>query len=122
MTNDVLVCPICGEVVNEEDLGTIANQIEGTPYTEYLLDDSCPCCGHQLDKGVKCCSCGEWVADECCYDDMCEDCLKKSISVENIVEYVKDCGEEVEWQKHLENFVMEAPEGFVTFLKEKFKL
>lgn len=82
----MLICPYCGDLINEEDLGSdIENRGEfwGSPCNVFIQEE-CKC-GGNYEKAKKCELCEEYFYNECSYVEVCQKCLKKNCTLENAI-------------------------------------
>lgn len=112
MSKNIYVCTDCGREIKDSEVGYVSpNELE-------YRDIACPYCKGSLEVGIKCIDCGEYVAERYCVDEICEDCLKKYITFDSLVKYIKDCCDKKEWAETIWDIIKEIPESFVSWIKE----
>lgn len=80
-------------------------------------------CGGQLEDGIKCVDCGEYFLEEdiACGGNLCDNCLEKHITIDNVAEYVKQYKLEDDIFDMLKEFIFEDKDHYSEWLKEKGK-
>jgi hypothetical protein len=87
----MLICNICGHIIDEDDLKYVRED-----YGEVHVDDTCKCCRKgQYGEAKECKICGELFDSEDNIGDVCEDCIEKHETVGEALKYGEDCLDKV---------------------------
>ena len=85
------ICEDCGNVVEETPTLSYYDRVDGNwaMSGEITVDGSCECGGNFV-KAIECPICGEWINPE--QGKICKECLEKEMTLENAIEFSKECG------------------------------
>ena len=83
------ICCDCGSVLDEDELHTERSYVSDYMGGSYEDTVSCPC-GGEIVEAEKCSLCGEYYRPEDMQDDICIECIKSEMTVDNAIECGKD--------------------------------
>ena len=78
-------CYECGAIFDEGEEKEITEPHGETHFV-------CPYCHGGYEESEKCKCCGENFAKSELLGDLCEECIKESVTVENVKKYLEECG------------------------------
>lgn len=70
-------CPNCVTEVDESELKTMCDYVDGWVSQEYY-DTTCPCCECELEETIECDACGELVCKSQEINGLCDKCWVES--------------------------------------------
>ncbi len=85
----MLMCPYCGNVIDEEDLETYyeCHGHDGlSPIREKMVSWRCSECGHEYEEAEKCQVCGEYFIPQHYKYHVCEDCMLEHENLKNALD------------------------------------
>lgn len=85
------ICENCGDLVDEVPSHTHYDRVDGNwAMSGYTTEEECCSCGGNYVEAVECKICGEYINPN--DGRICKECLKEEMTLENAVEYSRECG------------------------------
>ena len=97
----MFICNECNDVFEEgvRERQNLGNYGDETIYEDWCV---CPSCGGDFEEAVRCKICDTYNHERDLIEDVCEDCIRESLTVDNFLKYLTD---ENNYNEALEDFV-----------------
>lgn len=96
----MLICERCGEIIDQKDGIVFRHDFHTNRFGEIVHEETyeeCPVCGGWTTEAKQCKICGEWKTEDSFAGNVCDCCVKKGATLDNLIEYIidRDCVKEV---------------------------